>query len=395
MRGDLVYNNSNYCLKGVRSVQAPYRIMLLFGTRAEALKLAPLIKAMRTAPDTWQPVIVVAPQQAQQGVLNQTLKYLQVTPDFDLAQTNGQKGAAVEELSGLLHNLNNVVDAGQPDLLLVVGDAVTSLAASLVGFYHHLPIGHVEAGLRTYDKASPFPDEMHRRLTDDLADLYFAPTTRARDNLLAEHHPAKQIYVTGNTAIDMVKDSLQEEFTSPILSQIPADQRLLLLTMARPESIGEPMRQVFHTMRDIVETNPDVDLIYPVMPHPDVLAMAEKILGNNDRIHLIEPLDHRSFLNLAARSALIITDSGSVQEEAPALHKPVLLLREKTERQEAVEGGAVKIVGKDPTSIQQAVFELLNNHRVYRQMAAAENPFGDGQASQRILRIIKKYLSQK
>lgn len=376
-------------------MQAPYRIMLLFGTRAEALKLAPLIKAMRTAPDTWQPVIVVAPQQAQQGVLNQTLKYLQVTPDFDLAQTNGQKGAAVEELSGLLHNLNNVVDAGQPDLLLVVGDAVTSLAASLVGFYHHLPIGHVEAGLRTYDKASPFPDEMHRRLTDDLADLYFAPTTRARDNLLAEHHLAKQIYVTGNTAIDMVKDSLQEEFTSPILSQIPADQRLLLLTMARPESIGEPMRQVFHTMRDIVETNLDVDLIYPVMPHPDVLAMAEKILGNNDRIHLIEPLDHRSFLNLAARSALIITDSGSVQEEAPALHKPVLLLREKTERQEAVEGGAVKIVGKDPTSIQQAVFELLNNHRVYRQMAAAENPFGDGQASQRILRIIKKYLSQK
>ena len=193
----------------------------------------------------------------------------------------------------------------------------------------------------------------------------------------------------------MVKDSLKEDFHSPILQQIPADQRLILLTMARPESIGEPMRQVFHTMKDIVETNPDVDLIYPVMPHPDVLAMAEKILGNNDRIHLTKPLDHRSFLNLAARSSLIITDSGSVQEEAPALHKPVLLLREKTERQEAVDVGAVKIVGKDPTSIQQAVFELLNNHRAYRQMAEAENPFGDGQASQRILRIIKKYLSQK
>lgn len=376
-------------------MQAPYRIMLLFGTRAEALKLAPLIRAMRNDPANWQPVIAVAPQQSQQEVLSQTLAYLQVVPDFDLAQTSGRKGAAVEELSGLLHNLNNVINAGQPDMLLVVGDAVTSLAASLVGFYHHLPIGHVEAGLRTYDKYSPFPDEMHRRLTDDLADLYFAPTTRARDNLLAEHHPAKQIYVTGNTAIDMVKDSLKEDFHSPILQQIPADQRLILLTMARPESIGEPMRQVFHTMKDIVETNPDVDMIYPVMPHPDVLAMAEKILGNNDRIHLTKPLDHSSFLNLAARSSLIITDSGSVQEEAPALHKPVLLLREKTERQEAVDVGAVKIVGKDPTSIQQAVFELLNNHRAYRQMAEAENPFGDGQASQRILRIIKKYLSQK
>ena len=260
--------------------------MLLFGTRAEALKLAPLIKVMRNDPANWQPVIAVAPQQSQQEVLSQTLAYLQVVPDFDLAQTSGRKGAAVEELSGLLHNLNNAINAGQPDMLLVVGDAVTSLAASLVGFYHHLPIGHVEAGLRTYDKYSPFPDEMHRRLTDDLADLYFAPTTRARDNLLAEHHPAKQIYVTGNTAIDMVKDSLKEDFHSPILQQIPADQRLILLTMARPESIGEPMRQVFHTMKDIVETNPDVDLIYPVMPHPDVLAMAEKILGNNDRIHL-------------------------------------------------------------------------------------------------------------
>lgn len=376
-------------------MQAPYRIMLLFGTRAEALKLAPLIKVMRNDPANWQPVIAVAPQQSQQEVLSQTLAYLQVVPDFDLAQTSGRKGAAVEELSDLLHNLNNVINAGQPDMLLVVGDAVTSLAASLVGFYHHLPIGHVEAGLRTYDKYSPFPDEMHRRLTDDLADLYFAPTTRARDNLLAEHHPAKQIYVTGNTAIDMVKDSLKEDFHSPILQQIPADQRLILLTMARPESIGEPMRQVFHTVKDIVETNPDVDLIYPVMPHPDVLAMAEKILGNNNRIHLTKPLGHRSFLNLAARSSLIITDSGSVQEEAPALHKPVLLLREKTERQEAVDVGAVKIVGKDPTSIQQAVFELLNNHRAYRQMAEAENPFGDGQASQRILRIIKKYLNQK
>lgn len=376
------------------AVQAPYRVMLLFGTRAEALKLAPIIRIMRSDAATWQPVIVTAPQSHHADLLQQTLDYLHVDPDFELAQASG-KGQLVEELSHLLHNLNNVINASQPDMLLVVGDAATSLAASLVGFYHRLPLGHVEAGLRTYDKYSPFPDEMHRRLTDDLADLYFAPTTRARDNLLGEHHPAKQVYITGNTSIDMAESSLDQQFESDLLNQLPADHRLIILTMERAENIGKPMRQVFHTMKDIVETNPDVELIYPTISNPDVLTMAEKILGGKDRIHLVKPLDHGSFLNLAARSTIIVTDSGSIQEEAPALHKPVLLLREKTERQEAVDVGAVKVVGTDPTSIQQAVFELLNNHRAYKQMAGAENPFGDGHASERILTIIKKYLEQK
>lgn len=369
--------------------------MLLFGTRAEALKLAPIIRAMQSDDNTWQPVIVTAPQAQQAGILQQSLDYLQITPDFELAQSASKKGQLVEELSHLLHNLNNVINASQPDMLLVVGDASTSLTASLVGFYHHLPLGHVEAGLRTYDKFSPFPDEMHRRLTDDLADLYFAPTARARDNLLAEHHPAKRVYITGNTSIDMVKNSLDRHFTSDLLKQLPSNHRLIVLTMKRPENIGEPMRRVFHTMKDIIETNPGVELIYPTFPNPDVLTMAEEILGKNDRIHLVKPLDHGGFLNLAARSTIIITDSGSIQEEAPALHKPVLLLREKTERQEAVDVGAVKVVGTDPTSIQQAVFELLNNHRAYKQMAGAENPFGDGHASERILAIVKEYLEKK
>lgn len=376
-------------------MQAPYRIMLLFGTRAEALKLAPIIKELQADPDTWQPVIVTAPQPEQNELLQQALTYLKVEPDFELAQIAQQKGQPVEELSHLLHNLNNVIDAGQPDMVLVVGDAATSLAASLVGFYHHLPIGHVEAGLRTYDKASPFPDEMHRRLTDDLADLYFAPTTRARDNLLSEHHPAQQIYVTGNTSIDMVMNSLDEHFESSLLRKIPANHRLIILTMERPENVGQPMRQVFHTVRDIVETNPDVELVYPVFPNPAVLVMAEKILGQHERVHLIKPLNHYQFLNLAARSSIIITDSGSIQEEAPALHKPVLLLRKKTERQEAVDVGAVKVVGTDPTSIQQAVFDLLNNRRDYKKMVEATNPFGDGHASARILAIIQKYLEAK
>lgn len=375
-------------------VQTPYRVMVLFGTRAEALKLAPIIKRMQGDPTTWRPVVVVTSQPRQAQLLQQAIDYLEISVDFDLTQPAEKVGQLVEELSQLLHNLNNVINASQPDMLLVVGDAATTLAASLVGFYHHLLIGHVEAGLRTYDKQSPFPDEMHRRLTDDLVDLYFAPTTRARDNLLAEHHSAQQIYVTGNTAIDMVNRVLDQDFSSPLLRQLPADHRVIVLTMKRPESIGEPMRQVFHTMRDIVETNPDVELVYPVIPNPEVLAMASEVFAKHPRVHLVKPLDYHDFLNLAARSDLIITDSGSIQEEAPALHKPVLLLRDKTERQEAVDVGAVKIVGTDPTSIQQVVFELLNNHRVYKRMAEAANPFGDGEASKRILAIISQYLAK-
>jgi UDP-N-acetylglucosamine 2-epimerase (non-hydrolysing) len=386
-------NNSN--AKGGFNVQAPYKIMLLFGTRAEALKLIPVIRLMRRQPDKWQPVIVTTAQQQHQSQLLQAIERFNIRPDFNLDVADAPEYDLVEQLSKLLHNLNNVMKASQPDMLLVAGDATTSLAASLVSFYQHLPLGHVEAGLRTYDKNLPFPDEMHRRLTDDLADLYFAPTTRARDNLLAEHHPAQQIYVTGNTSIDAVREALSTEFHSPLLDQLPADHRVIVLTMRRPESVGVPMKRVFHTMRDIVQTNPDVELIYPVVDDPEIMDLTNDILGEQERIHLVKPLPHRDFLNLAARSTLIITDSGSIQEEAPALHKPVLLLREKTERPEAVDAGVVRIVGTDPTTIQQAVFELLHNHRAYRKIASAPNPFGDGHASEHILEIIDHYLSAK
>lgn len=376
-------------------MQAPYKIMLLFGTRAEALKLAPVIKQMKKAPETWQPIIVTTAQQQHHQLLQKAMDELKLTADFNLDLHDAPEYDQVEQLSKLLHNLNNVVNAGQPDMVMVVGDASTGVAASLISFYHRLPLGHVEAGLRTHDKYHPFPDEMHRRLTDDLADLYFAPTTRARDNLLQEHHPAENIYVTGNTSIDAVRQCLTVNFKSRILDQIPLEQRVIILTMQRTESIGEPMKEVFHTVRDIVETNPDVDLIFPVYPQPDVMAMAEDILGDHERIHLVDPLSHRDFLNLAARSTLIITDSGTIQEEAPALHKPVLLLRDKTERQEAVDVGVVQVVGTDPTSIQQAVFELLHDQRAYRRMAEAQNPFGDGHASEYILAITKKYLQNR
>lgn len=372
----------------------PFKIMLLFGTRAEALKLAPIIEQMKQDPATWQPSIVVAAQE-RRSLLQQTMQFLNLKSDFDLDTSEISHVNAAEKLSQLLHNFNNVINASQPDMMLVVGDAATSLAASLVSFYHRLPLGHVEAGLRTYDKFSPFPDEMHRRLTDDLADLYFAPTTGARDNLLSEHHPAEQIYVTGNTSIDAVRERLTDDFHNDVLDQIPADHRLIILTMQRPESIGAPMERVFHTMKDVVETNDDVEVIYPVYPDSEVISMADEVLGKQDRIHLVEPLNHSDFLNLAARSDFLITDSGSIQEEAPALHKPVLLLREKTERQEAVEEGSVKIVGTNPTSIQQAVFELLHQPKVYRKMAEAPNPFGDGHASEKILQIIQDYLTQR
>ncbi|WP_373841733.1 non-hydrolyzing UDP-N-acetylglucosamine 2-epimerase [Limosilactobacillus sp.] len=376
-------------------MQAPYKIMLLFGTRAEALKLIPIIKLMRVDPAKWQLSIVTTAQQQHRSQLWQAIERLHIQPDFNLDVADAPEYDLVEQLSRLLHNLNNVMKASQPDMLLVVGDATTSLAASLVSFYRHLPLGHVEAGLRTYDKFLPFPDEMHRRLTDDLADLYFAPTTKARNNLLAEHHPAQQIYVTGNTSIDAVRACLSNDFHSSLLDQLPADHRVIILTMQRPESIGAPMRRVFRTMRDIVQTNPDVELIYPVANNPEIMNLANSLLGDQERIHLVQPLPHRDFLNLAARSTLIITDSGTIQEEAPALHKPVLLLREKTERPEAVDLGIVRIVGTAPTTIQQAVFELLHNHRAYRKIANAPNPFGDGHASEQILKIIDQYLSQK
>ena len=372
-------------------MQPPYKIMFLFGTRAEVLKLAPIIRLMRQNPATWQPVLVAT---GNSQLLNDTLAYLDFQIDFSVDLSNATSTNEVELLSQLLHNLNNVINAGQPDMILVAGDATTTLAASLISFYHHISLGHVEAGLRTYERYSPFPDEMHRRLTDNLADLYFAPTTSARDNLLQEHHPAKRIYVTGNTSIDSVKHNLQEDFTHPLLQSIPADNRILLMTMRRKDNLGAPMKRVFHTMRDIVETNNNLDLIFPVYPHPEEESLANDILGDHDRIHLITPLNYHDFLNIAARSSILLTDSGGLQEEAPALHRPLLLLRDETERQEAVSLGGVKIVGTDPTTIQQAVFELLNDEKKYRQMEQAEVPFGDGHASEKILKIVEKYLSQ-
>lgn len=369
----------------------PHKIMMIFGTRPGAIKMAPIITAMRSMPDQFDPIVVVTAQHRR--LLDQVLNFFAIEPDFDL-NTMQPRESLSERTSKMLHHLDNVINAAQPDMILVVGDASTTLAAGLAGFYHKIPIGHVEAGLRTYDKYEPFPEEINRELTDVLSDLYFAPTTLSRDNLLAENHPTDNIFVTGNTSIDALKYTVRSDYHHPTLDKIPANHRILLLTMQRRENLGTPMRRVFHAVRDVVETNPDVELIYPVHPNPDVVAMANDLLGNRDRIHLVDPLDVLDFHNFAARSTLILTDSGGVQEEAPALDKPVLVLRTKTERPEGVTAGTVRLVGTFPEEIQRAAFELLHDNREYKKMAHAPNPFGDGHAATRILQVIQDYFDQ-
>ncbi|WP_251545382.1 non-hydrolyzing UDP-N-acetylglucosamine 2-epimerase [Limosilactobacillus caecicola] len=368
---------------------ARIRIMILFGTRAEVIKMAPVIKLMKADPETFEPVIVVASKQYQQ--LHQAMRFFGFDSDFDLNVKSSDEIGMLEQLSQLLHNFQTVISAAQPDMLLVVGDTITTLAASLSAFYNHLPVGHVEAGLRTYDKCHPFPDEMQRHLTDTLSDVFFAPTEQARENLLNESVASERIFVTGNTIIDTVMQYYDPDYHSKLLDEIPGNHDFILLTMGRVEYTGLPMERVFRAMRDVVETNPDIELICPVAMDSRAFDIATKILANHDRIHMMPLMDLGDFLNTAARSKFILTDSAGTVEEASVFHKPVLLLRENTERPEAIKAGTAKIVGTDPTSIQQAVFELLNDKRIYHQMTSGgRNIFGDGHAADHIVDIIKR-----
>lgn len=375
------------------TLPVPYKIMFFLGTRAEAIKLAPIISMMWRHPDDFQPVIIVS--STHSALLQQALNYLHLQPDFDLQAPSMGANGDLEALGNMMHNFNNVINAAQPDMMVVIGDTTITLAGSLCAFYHHLPLAHVEAGLRTYDKEHPFPDEMQRQLTDVLADLYFAPTQHAAHNLLQERHPSDRIFVTGNTMVDSVRLNLRDDFRSQLLDQLPADHRLILLTMQRAENRGDAMNRVFRTMRDIVETNPNVELICPLYPSDDVMSQADQVFNGCERVHVVQPMNLGEYLNTAARSYMLVTDSASVVEEAPAMHKPVLLLRDKTERPEALIAGFAKVVGTDPTTIQQAAFELLHNKRTYKKMTSAPNPFGEGYAAERIVHLIKDYLSQK
>lgn len=367
---------------------AELRTLILFGTRAEVIKMAPVISQMQQDPENFKPMVVVASKQYQQ--LHSVLDFFQISSDFDLNVEPNLAMHSIEQLSQLLHNFQTVISAAQPDILLALGDTITTLAASLSAFYNHLPVAHIEAGLRTGDKYQPFPDEMQRRLTDQLANIYFAPTGRAKENLLREDVPADRIFVTGNTTIDTVTHYYRQDYHSDLLDQIPQDHRFILATMGRMEYTGLPMERVFRTLRDVVETNPDLELVCPVTKDSSAYEIADRILANRDRIHVMPLMNLDDFLNTAARSEFILTDSAGTVEEASVFHKPVLLLRDVTERQEAIKAGTAKVVGTDPTSIQQACFALLHDRRVYNEMTAAGNLFGDGHAAEKICQLLKE-----
>lgn len=367
------------------------KIMVVFGTRPEAIKMAPLVLELQKQRETIETITVVTAQHRQ--MLDQVLETFNIVPDYDL-DIMGKSQTLLDITSKILNQLDPVIKKEKPDMVLVHGDTTTTFAASLVAFYNQVRIGHVEAGLRTFDKYSPYPEEMNRQMTDDLADLYFAPTGESKDNLLKENHPESSIVVTGNTAIDALKLTVQENYHHEVLDQLDPAKKIILVTMHRRENQGQPMRAVFGALREMVDQEPTIEVVYPVHLSPAVQEAANDLLGDHDRIHLIEPLDVLDFHNLASRSYFIMSDSGGVQEEAPSLGKPVLVLRDTTERPEGVKAGTLKLVGTDPTVVKTTMTELLTNESLYLQMANARNPYGDGKASERIVQAIKHYFGQ-
>lgn len=367
-------------------VTKPIKVMTVFGTRPEAIKMAPIILAMQQRPAEFTPITVVTAQHRE--MLDQVLEIFKIKPDYDL-NIMKPKQTLSDITTRVLTHLDHVMTEAQPDIVLVHGDTTTTFAASVSAFYHQTLLGHVEAGLRTWDKYSPYPEEMNRQLTDILSDLYFAPTELSRQNLLKQAHPDDHIYVTGNTAIDALKQTVDANYQHDVLTQVAPDHRMILLTMHRRENQGAPMHAVFKAVRRVVEAHPDVEVVYPVHLSPVVQAAAHEELGGMDRIHLIAPLDVVDFHNMAARSYFIMTDSGGVQEEAPSLNKPVLVLRDTTERPEGVTNGTLKLVGTDPAKVTAAMENLLSDQAAYDQMAQAKNPYGDGHASERILAAIE------
>ncbi|WP_125704618.1 non-hydrolyzing UDP-N-acetylglucosamine 2-epimerase [Lacticaseibacillus daqingensis] len=361
------------------------KVMTVFGTRPEAIKMAPLVLELKKRSAEFDTVTVVSAQHRQ--MLDQVLDIFKITPDYDLDIMKPRQ--TLDEItSNVILALGQIIDKEKPDIVLVHGDTTTTFAASVSAFYHQTAVGHVEAGLRTWNKYSPYPEEMNRQLTDVLADLYFAPTSQSEQNLLKEGHPEDAIFVTGNTAIDALKQTVHEGYEHDVLKLIEPGKRIVLVTMHRRENQGEPMKRVFRVMRRVVEDHPDTEIIYPVHLNPVVQEAAKEILGNHPRIHLIDPLDVVDFHNLASRSYFIMTDSGGVQEEAPSLGKPVLVLRDTTERPEGVTAGTLKLVGTEKASVETAMRELLDNPQAYKQMAESKNPYGDGEASSRILDAI-------
>jgi len=368
-------------------VTKPIKVMTVFGTRPEAIKMAPIILAMQQRPTEFTPITVVTAQHRE--MLDQVLEIFKIKPDYDLNIMKAKQTLS-DITTRVLTKLDAIITEAAPDIVLVHGDTTTTFAASISAFYHQTMLGHVEAGLRTWNKYSPYPEEMNRQLTDILSDLYFAPTELSKENLLKQAHPLDHIYVTGNTAIDALKQTVDANYHHAVLDEVQPGHRLILMTMHRRENQGAPMHAVFKAVRAEVEAHPDVEVIYPVHLSPAVQTVAHEELGGMNRIHLIDPLDVVDFHNLSAKSYFIMTDSGGVQEEAPSLNKPVLVLRDTTERPEGVTNGTLKLVGTDPKRVTAAMESLLGDQAAYDKMAQAENPYGDGHASEYILAAIQE-----
>lgn len=358
------------------------RVLTIFGTRPEAIKMAPVVKELNNQSDRFESIVAVTAQHRE--MLDQVLHTFNISPDYDL-DVMKENQTLSEITSNVLTGLDKVMKEVKPDIVLVHGDTTTTFAASVSAYYNQIKVGHVEAGLRTWDKYSPFPEELNRQLTDVIADVYFAPTIESKMNLLKENHPEEKIFITGNTAIDALKETITEDYHHHVLDKVSSTSKLVLVTMHRRENQGKPMEQVFKAIRQVVDEQDDVEIVFPVHLNPIVQEAAERILGQHPRIHLIAPLEVMDFHNLAAKSYMIMTDSGGVQEEAPSLGVPVLVLRDTTERPEGVAAGTLKLVGTQSETILKEMTNLLTNKDEHEKMAKAKNPYGDGVASKRIL----------
>ncbi len=363
------------------------KVMSIFGTRPEAIKMAPLVKELESRKEIESIVCVTA---QHREMLDQVLNTFDIKPDYDLnIMKQGQSLADVTTRA--LVGLEEVIKEVKPDIVLVHGDTTTTFAGALAAFYNQVAIGHVEAGLRTYDKYSPYPEEMNRQMVDRLSDMYFAPTEISKDNLLKENIDESKIYITGNTAIDAMSTTVDENYTHPELDWINAGERMILLTAHRRENLGEPMRHIFRAIKRVVDEFSDVKVIYPIHMNPRVREVANEVFGDADRVKLIEPLEVFDFHNFQNKSYIILTDSGGIQEEAPSLGKPVLVLRDTTERPEGIKAGTLKLVGTDEDVIYEETKKLLLDKKEYEKMSKASNPYGDGHASRRIVDAIIKY----
>ncbi len=369
------------------------KVLSIFGTRPEAIKMAPIIKEMENCEHIHQEICVTA---QHREMLDQVLDIFNINPNYDLNIMTKNQTLTDITINGL-KGLENILEKSNPNIILVHGDTTTTFIGSLAAFYKKIKIGHVEAGLRTYNKYEPFPEEMNRKLTSAMADLHFAPTIISKENLLKENVCEKDIFVTGNTSVDCIKTTIDRNhiFSCNILNNIDyANKKVITVTAHRRENIGKPLENICYALLKLVQNNKDIEIVYAVHFNPLVREVANRILSNNDRIHLIDPLNMKDMHNLIDRSYMVMTDSGGLQEEVPSLKKPVLVLRNITERPEGLKAGVLKLAGTEQDTIISLATELLNNKNIYNSMINAKNPFGDGFASKRIVNAILYYFDK-